>query len=311
MRKIEEKVGHDLFTAPSWPREKCQASRIEWGGNRFYQHGHGDYRRGATWLVEKIVALTGGNARLDSWRADFTDELGGSENFARWMRAVADFGTAMHVVANDIYAGIATAQHIENIALAFAEANALGANATAKAVGQAKKTALAIQAAFDEMQIEALAFEQVVSSASLGISTPIDIVATGLARTKKAAKLEKCLLLLNLKTSENGGKSPHHAWQCAIEKRLFKETFASEIAQFGLPVVVGTLRPTDWRDEPKPAEFINYNDFADAPSTASAIESTATAIRATGGFAPPSGPMEITWDGPLGPNTKVIKVKIF
>ena len=99
---FSEIVGSGCYTSPKWNRDVCQATRVDFAGFRFYRHDSGIpgeplYRKGATFLSERITGLTGEDKYLKSWRRDKEAQLGSAEKFDEFMKSMADFGTEGHL----------------------------------------------------------------------------------------------------------------------------------------------------------------------------------------------------------------------
>lgn len=304
-----EIVGAGCFTSNRWDRSACQAQRVDFAGWRFYKHdapGGSVYRKGATFLSEKIMGLTGEDKHLDSWRKDRVKEMG-SENFDKFMQEMADFGTENHITYDMMVKGEATEESLTAAIKAFALENGFSKVATFKAVETAKKNLLSFRQFNIEHSIDVFACEQMVTSEKLQTSTPVDILATGMFSPKKGDKKTKCWLLGNLKSSEN---AQNHSWQCSIElycawSSIVKQMLAIE----DLPIVTGTIRPKNWRTSPT-FEFVPYTEFATDPDNVADIEDTAKILFRKGRFAPPDI-KTITWEGPLLPDTKFEYLPLF
>jgi len=312
---FSEIVGNGCYTSPAWFRDVCQATRVDYRGNRFYRHEvqeqSGDttfvFRKGATFLSDKIMASTGQDKFLKSWRQKFTDELGSSEKVEEWMRATADFETLGHMIFDLFVQGALTEAQLSEMVVDFCSQYRMSEMATFMAVEKAKKDAFSFRQFIIEREIEAFSVEQMVTSKKLFTSTPIDVVCTGMFSPTKGARKTKCWALVNLKTSEN---AQNHGWQCAIEYYLAKETiFNQMIAIEDLPIIVATVRPMDWRKEPT-FEIKNYTDFAVDPHTVDIIELQASIAEKAGLFVTPDA-SRISWDGVMSNDTEIQYINIF
>jgi hypothetical protein len=305
-----EIVGAQCFTSSKWAR-LCNATRVDFAGFRFYKHdvpeGVNPYRKGATFLSDTITSITREDKFLVSWRKGKEKELGGAEQFDKFMQSMADFGTSGHILYDRMVQGIATEESLVASIKAFALEHNLSKVTEFKAIETAKKNLLAFRAFNAEHEIEVFACEQMVTSATLGISTPVDILATGMFQIEKSGKKKKCWLLGNLKTSEN---AQNHSYQCAIELYCAWQSIVPQmLAIEDLPIVVGTIRPKDWRTEPT-FEFKDYTAFAIEENTTTTLEQVAGILQKNNLMVPPDI-KTITWEGPLLPDTKFDYIPLF
>jgi hypothetical protein len=309
MNDFSEIVGAGCFTSSKWQR-LCNATRVDFAGFRFYKHdvpeGVNPYRKGATFLSDKITSLTGEDKFLQSWRKDMQKKLG-ADNFDTYMQQMADFGTELHIIYDLMVRGEATEENLTAAIKAFALQSGFTKVAEFKAIETAKKNLLAFRAFNAEHEIEVFACEQMVTSATLGISTPVDILATGMFQTEKGGKKKKCWLLGNLKSSEN---AQNHGWQCSAELYCSWQSIVPQmLAIEELPIVVGTIRPKDWRTEPT-FEFKDYTTFATDEKTTQTLEQVAGILQKNNLMTPPDI-KTITWEGPLLPETEFTYQPIF
>ena len=305
MNDFTEIVGGGCYTSKKWNRDICQAVRVDFAGHRFYKHDD-EYRKGATFLSDKITPLTGEDASLKSWRKEMQKKLG-ADGFDSFMQQMADFGTEGHIIYDLMVQGQATEENLVAALKVFALQHNFSNVAEYKAIQTAKKNLLAFRQFNIEHELEVWACEQMVTSPTLGVSTPIDILATGMFQTEKRGKKNKCWLLGNLKTSEN---AQNHGWQCAIELYCaWQSIIPSMLAIEDLPIVVGTIRPKDWRTEPT-FEFKSYNDFAEKEETNKTLEQVANLLKLNGLMVPPDI-KSITWEGPLLSETPFSYQSIF
>ncbi len=306
---FSEIVGQNCYTSSKWAR-LCNATRVDFAGFRFYKHDGPEgsiYRKGATFLSDKITSLTEEDKFLVSWRKGKERELGGAEQFDKFMQSMADFGTSGHILYDLMVQGKASEESLVSSMQAFALEHNLSKVTAFKAMETSKKNLLSFRAFNAEHEIEVFACEQMVTSATLGISTPVDILATGMFQTKKGGKKEKCWLLGNLKTSEN---AQNHSYQCAIELYCSWQSIVPQmLAIEDLPIVVGTIRPKDWRTEPT-FEFKPYTEFATDPDVAAELEAVSRILQRKGLMVPPDI-KTITWEGPLLPDTKFEYLPLF
>jgi hypothetical protein len=162
MNNFTEKVGQGCYTSPKFNRDVCQATRTDLGEWRFYRHdigGTGSYRRGATFLADKIMTLTGENKYLQSWRTKMTAQLG-TAGFEQWMTNVADFGTNDHILYDYLIKGELTTDILWGVVSEFAEKNRLNNVVREAALEKAKKDVLSFRAFNQEHNIEVFSVEQ-------------------------------------------------------------------------------------------------------------------------------------------------------
>lgn len=308
--KGTEVVGFGCYTSPKWNRGICNARRVEFGGYRLYAHGEGPsviYHRGATHLSEKVSGITGEDKYLKSWRKSFTDQLGSSEKFDTWMQATADFGTQGHILYDLLIGGSATVQNVEKAINDFADQYNMKPQARFQAIETAKKNLLSFRQFVIEHNFETIAVEQMVKKDSWRTSTPIDIVGIGEFRLVPRGKKERCWFLGNLKTSEN---AQNHSWQCAIEYWAAVETILPQMmAMEELPVMIGTVRPKDWRTEPS-FELKDYTEFAKDPKTLAILDRASEILELSGVFKEPKI-FSLTWEGALSTETNFTTKNVF
>lgn len=307
-----EKVGQDCFTSPKWNRDICQATRVEYGEYRFYRHekdGEVSFRRGATFLAELISHSARQDLGLIRWRKKFAKELGGDEQVDRWMRAVADFGTESAHINYDllIRGNVLTEAKVEAGVKALCEKYQMSQDTYFAAVEKAKKDILAFRQFNIEHEIVPFATEQMVTSKKLNLSTPIDVVCTGLFSPKKGARKTKCWAFVNLKSSEN---KQDHSWQCSLEYWLASETIVDQcLAIENLPIVIGTVRPKDWRGQPS-FEWEAYTDFAISEEAIETIPLQSRISEIHGHFKVPEVKV-VSWEGALNEGTSFTFKNIF
>ena len=305
MNNFTEIVGQGCFTLKKWNRDVCQAQRVDFAGHRFYKHDT-EYRKGATFLSDKISSLTGEDKFLVSWRKDMQKKLG-ADNFDTYMQQMANFGTENHITYDMMVKGEATEENLTAAIKAFALQSGFTKVAEYKAIETAKKNLLAFRQFNLDYSIEVFACEQMVTSQTLGISTPVDILATGMFQTKKGGPKEKCWFLGNLKSSEN---AQNHGWQCATELYCAWQSIVPQmLAIEQLNIIVGTIRPKDWRTEPT-FEFKDYTAFATEEHTTQTLEKVAGILQKNNLMVPPDV-KTITWEGPLLPDTKFEYIPLF
>lgn len=261
-----EHVGLGCYTAPGFTRPIVAKRQDLLKNHRLYLHEEGDtkiYRRGATFLAEKIKELKGDNLFLNSWRDDLVGKFSkGKSDFDFYLNSLADFGTLGHIFLDLFVKERLTTDLIEDEVNKFAIQKGLSDIARFKATETALKNALCVNSFFAERDIIPISIEQMVTSSKIDISTPIDLFGTFVFNRKK------CYLLGNYKTSEN---NQDHKWQCAIEHYCFMESIYPLLEE-KLPVIVGTFRPvTNFKKNPS-CEFENYTEFACQNDTIESIE---------------------------------------
>lgn len=302
-----EIVGIGCYTSEKWNRNICQATRVEMGtGIRFYKHGKDPivYRKGATFLADKISSLLGEDKFLQTWRKNFTKQLGGDEvQFNNWLQSTADFGTISHILYDEYQKGNLSTEILEGLIKDFAKDYKLGELAVMLATETAKKNVLAFRQFDIDHQTEVYAIEQMVTSGDIGISTPVDVLGKGMFSSSKGKKKEKCWFLGNLKSSES---AQDHKWQCAVEYYCASRSIFSGFDEM-LPVVVGTIRPKDFKNEPT-FEWKDYTDFATSEYAIKTIEAVAEILKNT---ANPPNIRETKWDGILQLNTPFDSIPLF
>ena len=298
-----EVVGSDCYTSPKWDRSICNATRVQYGDSRFYRHDEGgniSFRKGATFLAGKISGFVGDDRYLDSWRKVQAKKLGSNELVEEWVQNLADFGTEEHIAYDLLIKGELTEAALAAALKAFAEKSGLSELATYMATERAKKDVLAFRQFNLDHSIEVYATEQMVTSPTLCTSTPIDIVATGQFSNGKGKKREKCWIWGNLKSSEN---EQNHRWQCAVERQLGFETIWKQCKDIeDLPILIVTIRPLNWREEPT-YDVKDYTEFTTDANTQEDIRDFAKLLKRRGLFKTPNI-NSLTWDGPLLKDTE-------
>ena len=300
---FSEVVGSDCYTSPKWNRDACQATRVQYGESRFYRHDEGgniSFRKGATFLAGKISGFVGDDRYLDSWRKAQAKKLGSNELVEEWVQNMADFGTEEHIAYDLLIKGELTEAALVVAMQAFAEKSDLSELATHMAIERAKRDVLAFRQFNIEHNVECYATEQMVTSSTLVTSTPIDIVCTGQFSNGKGKKREKCWAWVNLKSSEN---EQNHRWQCAVERQLGFETIWKQCKEIeDLPILILTVRPKNWRDEPS-FDLKDYTEFATSDYAINTIKTAAQLAKASGLFKTPDV-SSLTWEGPMTNDTK-------
>ena len=305
-----EKVGSDCFTSPKWVRDICQATRWSWDEYRFYRHDNGGeplYHKGATFLSGKLDDLHRKDAFLESWRKRLTRDLGSDQKFDQWLDTVAEFGTIDHLLFDLLIQGGLTSTKIESVVMEGLEKAGVEEHTRILASEKAKKDMLAFNKWVYDHKVEVYATEQMAMHPDLCTSTPIDVVCTGNFSPYTGADRQPCWALVNIKSSEN---KQNHLWQCAIEYQLALHSIIGQCKKIAdLPVLVMTVRPKVWKDEPS-YEVADYTSFATDIQITKAIYSTASMLKAAGHFAAPNVPL-IHWEGPIIENTEFKFINFF
>jgi hypothetical protein len=244
---------------------------------------------------------------LDSWRRRLTRDLGSDEKFDTYLDTLAEFGTIDHYLFDLLIRGELTSTKIESVVMQGLEKMGVVEHTRILAAEKAKKDMLAFSKWIHEHNVEVYATEQVVMHPDLCTSTPIDVVCTGNFSPYKGADRQPCWALVNLKSSE---RPQDHSYQCAIEYQLALHSIIDQCKKIAdLPVLVMTVRPKVWKDEPS-YEIEDYTEFATNINNVKAIHTVVSLLKAAGHFDAPNVPL-IGWDGPIIENTEFKFINFF
>lgn len=270
--------------------------RISIGNHRWYtEPKKGIYRRGATYLSDKIQVLLGEAAFMASWRKSFTKELSegggnGDEKFDTWLASTADFGTLAHELFNeDVVIKNSSDKTLKfNDDTIFESVNAFGKkynlndSTRFQAQATATKAILAFREFVKDYQLDILSIEEMATSAEIMTTTPIDIFALG------EWKGQKVVVMANMKTSESSGT--FHKWQCAIEYKCAADSLGLDnFVSLGYQPLICTVRPKDWRLKSGATyEVVDYTEFAQSEFAIETISSVSKILIAAGQYKKPS-----------------------
>jgi hypothetical protein len=322
--KPKEYVGDNCFTRPDWNRKVCQMRREEIGEHRWYTDDK-DWYKGVSGFVEDISKITREDKFLNNWKKTFTAKLeSGEDSFNEWMNGLADFGTLTHEAFNAYLMPEGFTLTWLRIQLAaFQDKFRLSELAINAAHNKTVKNVLSLAKFINEHQVEVYACEQMFKSKRLKTATPCDIVGRGLFQTKKGGTKVDSYVFANIKSSEASGRFSHHKWQCLIELLCGLESILPNLEQ-GVPICTGTVRTTDWRDEPttdfKPYWFVNWDEEYNPIITSYEGENAAESMKIIdaifsvkdnyGGFKTPKIKTYL-WSGAMEQDTKLIEKDYF
>lgn len=242
-----------LFQSPEFARQTTlieggRIFRTDYGGRRYYQNEAGETCLSVTSFTSAVLPES---RFLTDWRMQKAAEFGSADAANEFVRATADYGTALHIaVADFVRNGGMDWQEFEIWADEHLSAAGFHDDKTRRAAVRELIKDFASMAQFlHDYRCTVLAVELPVLSPALGLATQIDLVVEMDAKDYDKTPVEKRQrhkAIINLKSGKKGFFEAHQ-YQLLAERALFNATYGVLSGQIE---EIYNLAPSDWRTEP-------------------------------------------------------------
>lgn len=260
--------------------------RVEIGAGRHYRNEGGQTFKSITTLLDAVMPA---NRFLQSWRESKIEELGTVEAAKDFVKATADYGTALHIAVADFCrkGGVNWLEFSDWAFMQLSSDVGLSGHALHAGVDELTRDFAAIIQFLHEYECTVLAVEIPVFS-SHGFATLIDLVVemNEKAYTDKTPpeKRKRIVAAGNLKSGKKGFYESH-IFQLCGERMAFNETYGKALG-YNITEVFN-LAPTDWTKEPG-YKYKNQTAAIDETTIAAQFDLFLNTAKLRGVLGPPS-----------------------